>query len=309
MDDKDAMKLFGLEAEETASQIELRHKQITAFLNSDTASDGIKGLAGAAKDQFDEALNQAKTSKETQTSNSQDLVKEIKAAVLPQPTANAGELFSDQWWKVYKRVVLLALAVIGVLLFLAGKIYHQAPPDHYEPYTPPYRDPGPSKSNPPFGDVGPPPDQGATISTSTTTQSGGTSSYSSSSSTSQTADSSLNPQPNPHPLVVAPSQRPASFLIGLFWALKDGQDVQAMLSEPVKPSVSLTLAINHTQCPRLDELPADAFEILSETDGTCTVRVKERYFTRENTVNDYSLVSVNGVWKLSDIQPAYGVTP
>lgn len=279
----------------------------------------MRSLVAATKAQFDEALPHAKASKNTDASKtikaeqlsqaSQDLVKEIKAVVLPQPTANAGELFSDQWWNVYKRAVLLALAVIGVALFLAGKIYHQGPPDHYEPYTPPYRDPGPSKSNPPFGDVGQPPDQGATTSTGTAIQSGGTSSHSSSSSTSQTADPSLNPQPNPHPLIVAPTRTPASFLVGLFWALKDGEDVQSMLMEPVKPSVSFTLAINHTQCPRLDELPVDAFEILNQTDGACTVRVKERYFTNQNTVNDYTLVSVNGVWKLSDIQPAYGVTP
>jgi len=76
----------------------------------------------------------------------------LKAFVFPHPVHTAGDLFSDQWWKVCKRAVLLALAAMAMLFsVLPAVLSSPAPPVTFGPYQPP--DPVPA--NPPVRTTSP----------------------------------------------------------------------------------------------------------------------------------------------------------
>ncbi len=69
-------------------------------------------------------------------------------------------------------------------------------------------------------------------------------------------------------------------------------------------AVTAMLLLSHDNTPPLYLLPKDALTVISRTDANATVRVNEKYFTGAAKVNDYSLVSDNGMWTLADIQAA-----
>ena len=76
----------------------------------------------------------------------------LKAFVFPHPLHTAGDLFSDQWWKVCKRSILLALAAMSILFsVLPAVLSSPAPPVAVGPYQPP--DPVPA--NPPIRTTSP----------------------------------------------------------------------------------------------------------------------------------------------------------
>jgi hypothetical protein len=79
-----------------------------------------------------------------------------------------------------------------------------------------------------------------------------------------------------------------------------------MVKDPTKPAVATMLMRSHVLTPRIEDVTDDKMKVISQLGGTATMRVNEQYFTGFQETNDYYLVSVNGVWKLSDIQPVTG---
>lgn len=49
--------------------------------------------------------------------------KRLKAFIFPHPLNTAGELFSDQWWKVFKRIVLISLAAMAFLFVVLPSLF------------------------------------------------------------------------------------------------------------------------------------------------------------------------------------------
>lgn len=61
----------------------------------------------------------------------------LTAFIFPHPLNTAGELFSDQWWRVCKRAVLIALAALALLFVLPSLFDHPASSAILGPYVVP----------------------------------------------------------------------------------------------------------------------------------------------------------------------------
>lgn len=322
MNKSQAAQILNLEVTADATQVTRRYRQTCAFLDGDSsASDSLAQLINSAKLKLDDAFGFFETVEVTQKEGETSVVDEKKegakdasstSILFPYPKELAGEPFPEQWWKVYKRAVLLGCGVSALVLWQLPKVLHSLPspkpqPQPYvEPYTPSTQTPqtnsqtdSQTNSGSPFGTVGAPP--GSTESGETTKTTTGTSTW-----PPPGIDTSLNPTPNSNPLVIAPTQTPTAFLVGLFWAIKQSGNTASMIKQPPTARVATLLMTNFSRTPRLDQLPQDAMQVLNQTDGAATVRVNEVYFTGIQSVDDYYLVSDNGVWKVVDLQPVSG---
>lgn len=170
MNKTETMDLFNLEQTADAAQIDARYKQIDAFFNAHTeSSDAVLSLAKQTRTalaQYYAALPKpAQSSKPTDgktDSGTKSDTGKSPTWLFPHPVEKAGDPFSDQWWRVYKRAVLVGLAVIGFVLYEGPRILAELQPaptqtPTYLPYNPGPTNPPPSTNTSPFAPIGPPP--------------------------------------------------------------------------------------------------------------------------------------------------------
>lgn len=314
MNKTEAAQILNVNVTDNAAQIEARYLQVTAFFSIDADSTvTLKGLADKARAEFEQAYLLLPKSNNQTSQHIEPLPVEkdvtpksstLKSLIVPLPLESAGEPLSSQWWKVYQRAVILFFLTVALCFDQAPRVLSliQKPPERYIPpvITTPTENPSTSNDSP-FGEVGPPPDSSTSIPGTLLTPPTGLTQ-----NTTLTPDPSLNPTPNSNPLTITPTQSPQSFLIGLFWAIKEGNNTQSMISGSATQAVSQMLMRNHTLTPRLQDLSQDQMKVISQLGGTATVRVDETYFTGFQEINDYYLVSDNGIWKLSDIRRVAG---
>ncbi len=299
MNKKEAQELFGFDVEPSEAEAQLRQRQLLAFFLQEEPSKiaflsklVVNQIESASVHFTEPAQEKSQTKSESEHQQKKEKPQEKKAPstkgflkfLFPQPTDSAGAFLSDQWWRVYKRSVLLGLTFIGAAFLIGPKLVPE--PD---PYRPPIRhnydkiDPTKPDDNryKPIspGDVQEPP--------ALTPQ----------------LKSLLDPQANPNPKIVIPSQSPGNFMISLFSAIQLGASLERLVEQPPSSSVQSMLAQSH-RLVNFANLPEDAISVVSNEGGTAKVRVKEAYFTTGNALNDYYLKSDNGVWKLTEIREA-----
>lgn len=305
MNKDDANELLDLGSAATTARIHARYQQIEAFFSSETGS--CSTLATESKALFAQAY--ALVEPKVSVENKQNKQVETEDKKINDESAKP---LSDQWWKINTVRVLIALGALAVVLYEAPKVFHFSPSSPDQPYTRPYQPTYPPVNTNPIGAIGAPPDttgSGSGSSTNTDTpQPQPPMLQPTTTWPSPNTDSKLNPMPNPHPLTIAPSQTPSNFLLGLFTALNAGTSTSSMIQDTTRPSIVRMLMTSHPYRP-VSIMPQDALQVLTQNDGSATVRVNEKYFTGVPTLYDYFLISDNGVWKLSDIQPVNGVSP
>lgn len=319
----EALELLHLPATATPELVESRYKQMAAFFGKEDHTPAelkpildplLLSLESAyeavphatSTDGVDEKKEPDKKAPVTQVGP--DLFVVLKNLAFPYPLSDAGAALSDSWWKVYKRLVLLGLALIGLVLYnlpanMQWPSFETSPtptptpnpqpliptPPTPSPSPTPVPTPTPVPINPDPSPFGPPLDPNTSTSTSTSTTTG------------------IWPNPNPVvPIIIAPQQAPDKYVFSIKAKMKDGEDPRAagMIKEPPNFAVIALLNIKQDQTPQFANLPVDALQTVSQSTSYATIRVKERYFSGLNQINDYYLVAENGVWKLSDIQPA-----
>lgn len=300
MNKNDAYSFLGFDTEPSGSELNQRHKQLTAFFLShesgsiaplatklndkvNSAAELLKA-APEQKSAFDEKQKHSESSSAANKPSNEPSGKKSTSFLFPNPVESAGAMFSASWWKVYQRATLLGLAVIGAGFLIVPRMIPNIdpePPSNVRNYE--KLEPDNPKSNiyEPIGSgtVEAPPDLTSEL------------------------KKQLNPEPNPNPLTIKPTQTPRAFIFSLLWALQSGADLKNFVIQPMDPSVVELLAKTH-QSVSYSQLPVDAVQVLSEGDGEAVVRVNERHFTGDNVLNDYYLKSDNGTWKLSEIKEA-----
>lgn len=301
MKKEEALELLMLEEAAQKAEIDARANQIKAFL--ETNSGPLFELASQTETLFQtahevlEKEQQVQNADQKPASDTSGAAAAIKSFIFPVPTETAGEPLSEQWWRVYTRVVLLALAFTGLVLYFAPNMVRHASSTfaqeapRTEPYQNPSEQPATIDSGSPFGEVGPPPVSG-----------------------SKTAAHEFELEQIPRDdsssqSTTARGQGPKSFLHALFSALEDGSPVQSMIKQPPNLAVARMLSKKHPFCPDLNSVSDDAFVVLSNSDSAAIVRVKEEYFTGLRETNDYYLVGDSSGWKLIDIRSSDGYVP
>ncbi|CAN5566243.1 hypothetical protein BH10CYA1_BH10CYA1_59970 [soil metagenome] len=305
MNKDDANELLNLGPAATAAQVKARYKQIEAFFNIETGS--CLALATESKMLFTQAYALVEPKASVENKQNKQFKNDDK-----KTSDESAKPLSDKWWKANTVRVLIALGALAVILYEAPRVFHSSPSSPYQPYTQPYQPTYPPVNTNPIGAIGAPPDttggENANPSSPDTRQPQPPISQPTNTWPSPNTDSKLNPLPNANPLTIAPSQTPSNFLLDLFTALNAGTNTSALIQNTTRPSIVRMLMTSHPYRP-VSIMPQDALQVLTQNDGSATVRVNEKYFTGVPTLYDYFLVSDNGVWKLSDIKPVTGVTP
>lgn len=297
MDRDKALDLLKLDPDATPAEIDTRYEQIAAFLSPDSGapealhdallqSGSMMSVAYNSLSKPQPGSTQEKKP-EDQSAGDQPANGSTggpKVAVGPGSTAGHAPIFSDEWWKSYRTPVIITLSLVGAGLLFIPDLPHPPPPPPPQPME---VSPGPSPSGPAPDTTPPvPPD----IPPSSNLQ------------PPLKIDPALTPMPNPSPLIVEPTQEPDKFLWTFFNDLSTGKDVSGMIRQP-EPLTLLMIRARKHSCPAYWNLPSDAITVVSHSPGKATLRVQERYFTGQDLVRDYSLVSDNGTWKVSGALP------
>ena len=301
MDKDTALDLLKLDPTEKPEAIETRYNQITAFLAGDAETPAVlKELTGkisAVMTEAYEVLPQVpskpheleiggSTIKDTSKISPSPLAK-LKYAIFPKSGMKAGSFLSDQWWNVYRRPVILSLTALAAGLAYLPEEYFgwlpkptPAPAPNPTPTPTPTPTPAPNPNPGPFYVPRPLP------------------------SPSPSPYPIPNPvaTPLPGPNTLDPTQDPLLFLFDIFLSIKKAENINWDLKLPVDDALRSNLAIRRDSCPdSIVRLPSGAMKLQSRSQGYAVVRVKEKYFSGQVTINDYGLISDNGAWRLASV--------
>ncbi len=238
MDKQDALDLLKLGSDATSEAIETRYKQIAAFLdgNQETAP-GLSQLLGQVNAMMTvayEALPKAKTTEQKQDKQKESGIVQpqtehictaVKRALFPIALHGAGTLFSEQWWRVYKRAILVGLSLLGLAIYLMPDHVDWTPQQPRTSYSPgPTAD---SISHSYLDSTKP----GAPDSTTASSSQSGVLDPNASTNTTTTTPintwppistaTGLTPLPNPNPTPVAAQQDPDKFVYSLMVNIKE----------------------------------------------------------------------------------------
>lgn len=145
MNKNDAYSFLGFDTEPSGSELNQRHKQLTAFFLShesgsiaplatklndkvNSAAELLKA-APEQKSAFDEKQKHSESSSAANKPSNEPSGKKSTSFLFPNPVESAGAMFSASWWKVYQRATLLGLAVIGAGFLIVPRMIPNIDPE------------------------------------------------------------------------------------------------------------------------------------------------------------------------------------
>lgn len=312
MDRHIALELLGLNPDATPAAIDARYKQVMDFLSPDGGdppalhnvllqSRSMLSVAHSAllKPETGPGQSNKQQSGAHGTAHASGVAKPSTDSVDASKESPLAPILSEQWWQMYRRPVLIALAALAVVLCIVPEVPAPPPPPPLQTIQP---QPGPATStgtdattkpqalSPDSSPAGPlPPQTLSNILPPAVTR--------------PQPENNLTPMPNPSPLIIDPLQDPEKFLWIFLYDLSTGKDVSSMIQQPAALTLMIGSSFKHT-CPEYRNLPPDAITLFSRSPGKATLRVNESYFAGRDITRDYYLISDNGSWKVADVLPA-----